>query len=326
MLPQNILKYGKSILKALFTVLLFIVIAYFLDWDMVFDTLKKINFFYFIIAVIIIVPEHGLLAYRWYIIISKNVNVSFTWHLKKFLISVFLSTYTPSPVVGDIYRFAALKDKSEDRWLLFGSLIKERVIGVVGYSIFYLICYSLYQLSKDSITFNYTNAYDIAAVILVIGIFSMIPFIYFIRVISKWNYFIRYKKIQDILRTLIFVLEIPSASWAAIMLFISIVVCIFWTASIYIIGIELEILSLSPWPFFLISGMVGVLSELIRAIPITIQGIGIREGIFAFLLTINNASFDQAFVLGAVAYLALSISIIIAGLIGFSITTSEESE
>jgi len=50
---------------------------------------------------------------------------------------------------------------------------------------------------------------------------------------------------------------------------------------------------------FLLLGMVGILTELVRAIPISLQGIGIRERVFAFLLTEYGGSFDQAFVLGA---------------------------
>ena len=59
-----------------------------------------------------------------------------------------------------------------------------------------------------------------------------------------------------------------------------------------------------------------VLVELIRLIPISIQGIGVREGMFAYFCGKLGISPEAGFILGTVSYLALSLSIVIAGFFG----------
>ena len=63
-------------------------------------------------------------------------------------------------------------------------------------------------------------------------------------------------------------------------------------------------------------GVVVVLAELIRLLPITIQGIGLREGAYAYVFTLLGAPSEAGFALSAVAYLALSLAIILLGAIG----------
>jgi hypothetical protein len=51
-------------------------------------------------------------------------------------------------------------------------------------------------------------------------------------------------------------------------------------------------------------------------VPVTIQGIGLREGAFAYLLAFLGHSPEQSYVVGLAAYLALSVSIVLCGPIG----------
>ena len=61
---------------------------------------------------------------------------------------------------------------------------------------------------------------------------------------------------------------------------------------------------------------VATLVELIRLVPVTVQGIGLREGAFAYLLSFFGHNLEQCYVVGLVAYLALSVSIVLCGPIG----------
>jgi uncharacterized membrane protein YbhN (UPF0104 family) len=56
--------------------------------------------------------------------------------------------------------------------------------------------------------------------------------------------------------------------------------------------------------------------EVIRFIPISIQGIGIREGSYALLFTYLGYPSELGFTVGLIAYIALSISQFIFGVIG----------
>ena len=73
-------------------------------------------------------------------------------------------------------------------------------------------------------------------------------------------------------------------------------------------------------------GAVVILVELIRLIPITIQGLGLREGMYAYLFQILEKSPEDGFVLGSVTYLTLSLSLLFSGLIGSTLKTGSSSD
>ncbi len=311
--------YGNLIKSFAAIAILFFVATFFLDWDKVYKAITEISPLYFVIAVIVIIPEHILLAWRWYLIVRNNVPLTFKVHLRRFLISIFLNSFAPGSVGGDLYRFLVLRKKSTDHWILAGTIIRERIIGVTGFSVFYLICYLLYNSDANITNFSFSDPFDIGAITLTVGLIGLIPAYYLTKIALDRAHFSEKTKTNNILRVVVYSLDPGNIKWALLMLSISMVVCCLWTFCIFLIGIKIPVFLSEHWTIFFVFGMVGILTELIRSIPITLQGIGVREGIFAYLLTFFGASFDQAFVLGAATYIAVSISILFAGIIGFII-------
>jgi len=95
-----------------------------------------------------------------------------------------------------------------------------------------------------------------------------------------------------------------------------------WILAVHVIAIDLNVnISL------LTLGVIVVLVELVRLVPVTIQGIGVREGAFAYFVGIVGESPESGFVLGTVSYLALTFSILISGAVGWCLMFySEKSE
>jgi len=54
----------------------------------------------------------------------------------------------------------------------------------------------------------------------------------------------------------------------------------------------------------------------VRIVPVTIQGLGLREGAFAALLGLSGYAPESGFVLGVAAYLALSAALVLTGALG----------
>jgi hypothetical protein len=75
---------------------------------------------------------------------------------------------------------------------------------------------------------------------------------------------------------------------------------------------------------FLHLAAVATMVEILRLIPLTIQGIGLREGAFAFLLGALGHDPGGSYAVGLIAYLTLSISIVIAGPVGNWIDVVDE--
>jgi uncharacterized membrane protein YbhN (UPF0104 family) len=89
---------------------------------------------------------------------------------------------------------------------------------------------------------------------------------------------------------------------------------IIWIATVGMVALDLG-LQIS----WLTLGMIVVLTELIRLLPVSIQGVGVREAIYAYLFTLFGQQAESGFVLGAISYLALSVSLFVAGLIGWGL-------
>jgi len=68
-----------------------------------------------------------------------------------------------------------------------------------------------------------------------------------------------------------------------------------------------------PWHVLL---AIATATELIRIVPITIQGLGLREGAYAALFGLSGYAPEMGFVLGAAAYLALSVALVLSGAVG----------
>jgi uncharacterized membrane protein YbhN (UPF0104 family) len=90
-----------------------------------------------------------------------------------------------------------------------------------------------------------------------------------------------------------------------------------WVISIKVIatgfGLRVPLLHLA---------VVATLVELVRLIPITIQGIGLREVTFAYLLSFFGYTPEQCYAVGAISYIALSVALILCGPLGQAIASS----
>ena len=84
-----------------------------------------------------------------------------------------------------------------------------------------------------------------------------------------------------------------------------------WVASVFVISNSMGM----NIPFYIFV-LVGSLVEIIRFVPISIQGIGIREASFAFFLTSYNVEIEASYALGLVSYTLLSLSLFIIGILG----------
>ena len=84
-----------------------------------------------------------------------------------------------------------------------------------------------------------------------------------------------------------------------------------WIACVQFVAIRLG-LDLA-WTFL---AAVVTATELVRLLPVTVQGLGLREGAFAALFGVSGYSPESGFVLGAVAYLALSAALVLTGAVG----------
>jgi glycosyltransferase 2 family protein len=62
-----------------------------------------------------------------------------------------------------------------------------------------------------------------------------------------------------------------------------------------------------------------VIVELLRLIPVTVQGIGVREAAFAALFALVGQDPASGFVISAVCFVLLNVATLVVGLAGYAL-------
>jgi glycosyltransferase 2 family protein len=298
-------------MKWLLTLVLLCGAVYLLDWQELRNTLSRISAGAFVFAVVLLLPENLVLAIRWHLIVRTHVPLPMLAHVRYYFISVFLNMFTPAQVGGDIYRFLSLKSATASGWTLAGTILRERLIGVAGYALFFLICFAIFIGINGS--GSLPEIYWLGSAAFILGFLALTLVKPVLRLLRRFRYPFLGRPLARLDEVLSTALNMGSLQFIAGIQSLSLLTCATWTFSILIIARDFNLQT-----DFLVLGMVGILTDLIRALPITIQGIGVREGVFAFLLSTTGVTLEEGFAVGLAAYLAVTVAIILVGAVGFS--------
>lgn len=296
----------KTILRLTASVVLLGIAAYLLDWPTLLRTFASLNPVVFCVAVLIATCQYIPMAYRWFVIVRIARPGPFLWHLQYFSMGSFLNTFTPANIGGDVYRFVKLQ-RDGRRYFILLALFRERLVGLHAYLLGYLIFWLVYVLIGGSRSLMLDL---LAGAIFFAQISLWVLPILFGR-IRRYDWFLARRNIKAIVDTCWRASRFKSQSELMTIFFLSMLALGIWYCSMlylaYTMNIDIEPAAL---------GIVVVLAELIRLLPISVQGIGLREGAYAYVFTLVGATGEAGFALAAVGYLALTASILLMGVIG----------
>ena len=285
---------------------------YLLDWPALRESLQRIHPSAFVVAVLLLLPENALLALRWHYVVRADIPLPVAEHTRRFFIAIFVSSFTPATIGGDFYRFLNLRKKARNNWQMAGLIVRERLIGLAGYALFYLVCAVAYLSSAESGDAALGEAYWLALICFVAGLVGLYPARRLFDILRERLPLFRGGKGAGYGELISVALDMGGVRQILGLQCLSLLTCGMWTLSIVVIARDLEI-----EVGFLVLGMAGVLTDLVRQIPISIQGIGVRESTFAVLLWAMGLSLEQGFILGLASYLAVTIAVVAVGAIGF---------
>ena len=267
---------------------------------------------YFLLALLLFIPRWLLSSYKWYFI-SKKQKMDFKLFFlsKIFLITLFLGSITTG-AIGLHLRIYYLKTKSKASLekCLTNSLIESGLSLITGLLIAFIGSIILIELYPE-----------LPIIILPFFIFYLSVFIVLLekRGGSKlFNILIRpfiperYKTSIDKSVESLYQ-DIPKIKDMLIPFLIEIIVWIFAAIQVYIIA-QAFLINITFYEFILISIISVVISNIL---PISIGGLGIREGAFVFLLSKFGVQSEIAFVISISGFL---VKILIPGLIGLIIS------
>jgi len=301
----------KTALKLLSSIALLGAALYLLDWNTMKAALVELDPWILVLATAIMALEIPALGLRWYLLVNPAAPLPFREHFRRYLIATFLNIFTPAQISGDVYRFISLKDNTESRSALVALMFQERYLGLIGFMLFFVFCLML------ELAWNEAFASGPGWLFVMIGggfaaALLASPFLGRILNIIKNLKPVQASHILD--RTMEFshqVFDAGSPRQMAVLILLSLPGGILWTAGVMIVAANLDV-QLS----FMTIGMIAVLVDLIRLLPISIQGIGAREAAFAYFFTLFGYSAETGFVIGAVSYVIFSLVLVGSGIVG----------
>lgn len=301
---------GKRLFKIVVTLLLLVIAFLILDWKKVINIIGQVHPIAGFMVVFLIFTHFLLTAWRWHILLDLPA-IFFLKNLKVYLYGNFLNSFTPANLGGDVYRFAALKQYSSNRMYFIGRLIEERILGLF----FFLVCYVLfYLISFFAWSGPNPRLFFISSV--VSGICAMLMLI--IPYSNSWINKIFGHYASPKIAQLFFESRFGMSLRPSLMLFrltlLSVAAVFLWITSVYIVALDLN--CLLPWS---VVGIIAILVELLRFIPMTVQGIGLREGAYAYLFHLFGYSPESGFAVGVAVYLFLNIVLFLSGLVSMVI-------
>ena len=289
-------------------IILFIYIIIDIGLENIFHSLLLISPIYFFIALFLIIPRVLLAAYKWLIICKKQkMEIQFFYIIKIFLISVFYGIITPASIGGFISIYY-IKKKANVKWeksitnsLLDGST--ELIAGLSLALIGSIILIEYYPSIFPPILFVFLLI-SILFIILLKKEKGEFLFRVFIRrfIPEKLK-----NKVDEPIE--VFYEDIPRLKELIIPFILEYVVWIIMGVQVYIIALGFSINI--PFHQFILIYMI---SFIVGIIPISIGGLGVREGTLVLLLLKFDVAADVSFVISFIGYLLTNL---IPGIIGW---------
>jgi uncharacterized protein (TIRG00374 family) len=302
-------KIGKFI--PIIGIVLFVGIIYNIGIEKIIQSFKLIPPFYFLLALLLFIPKLLLATYKWqYISRIQKMNFKFLDLAKFLLISLFYGSITPG-ALGLHIRIYFIKTRTKDRLekCLANSMIDVMLALISG--LFLAMIGSLIILN---------NHPEIFTTIFFFFILYVVTFIFFMEKKrgSKLFTFLlglfipkSYKENLDDTISHLYK-DIPKISSLIFPLCIDFIIWFVAATQVYVLAQAFSI----PIPYitFILISIISVMIS--NVIPISVGGLGVREGAFVVMLASYGIPSDIAFVLSLAGFLVKNL---IPGLFGIII-------
>jgi glycosyltransferase 2 family protein len=265
-----------------------------IDAVMVVELFRRTDLFLFGVTVLLLMSDRMLMAFKWNLLTQiKGMGISLWESLRIYLISNFFGIFLPTGVGGDIYRVyytATRQGRTQD---VVASVVLERFIGIIASAAFALIGFSL-MLALDV-----SSSIRLGVVAAIGGCLIVSSAAFWISsragtlaalqhlldsekthwLVRKWfqchEAYIEYQRYRKVLLAF-FLLSLFEQGFFAIANY----------GAARAMGLDVKLI------YFI--GIIPVCQILMR-LPISINAIGVQEGLYAFFFSYLNVSITEAF-------------------------------
>lgn len=249
------------------------------------------------LALLVYLATVVLISWRWQILLSsQGVNISFGRLVRLYFIGFFFNNFLPTSIGGDIYRVLGAGRHGGRRATVAASVLVERLMGMLAVSTLAILAAVVVvrQLADGGVR-GLTLGFGLAMLLLTIVFFHRRTFALaerLIRRISLWGLEARLLRLHDALD-----MFKQKRSALAAVFFLSLVYQLLIVVFSYLVGRALGLAI--PLRYFLLCVPFTVIISLV---PISINGLGVRESGYVFLLAKIGYSSSQAVGLSLLIY------------------------
>ena len=283
---------------------------YYLDFDILLISISRISFDVFFAFISLTAVSFFIMALRWYMIVSLVIKVDFLEQLVVYLKGAFLNSFTPANIGGDAYRVFVLKMQGEEVLDVVKLLFRERLIGLNSY-IFtaILTSFQIYIFLDDEITFS---GHHISLIPLSLFMFFIFPQILIILAFRMKILRVYTNRDAPVIgRTIAYLSQAQQVFCFKGV--VAVYALSFLSLLIWIICNEIILRSVGLDVPFIQVAFVACLVELIRVLPLTFQGVGLREAAFSYFLSRFGYDANLCYAAGFLVYIILTCSIFMCG-------------
>jgi len=290
------------ILRVIFGLGLFFVLGYKIGFQRILFLLRGVQIHLLFVAFLTFLLAIFSSSMRWKVILSIEKNISLLGLVRVYLASLFLANFLPSGGI-DLLRAVYLSQFTRKRAFSFASVLVDRFLGLIAIIVFVILGISLgmEELRKFR---KVTALISLSLVFLLFFLFSEKTNQFLDPILRKVPFG---EKFLNLLTALQKYKKSPQLLLNGFL--ISLLIQFLFVVTAYF-----DALSLSLHPPFLKTIVYVSLINLIAMVPITVSGIGVREGGFVLLFSGIIAK-ESAFALSFLYYLTSVLVSLIGGIL-----------
>jgi len=285
----GIKKYGLITVKFLVTITLMAVLVSNAHWPTIFNQVQYIGALPIAVTLVILILSVTISAYKWKIFLSiHDLNFDFSTLHRYYFIAMYINNFLPTTIGGDGYRIYKTFGNERSKSTALIAVIMERVTGLVALLLLaFVSAIYLFVSTGDDIVRIFLIA---AAMFSVTVAFSyyIFPARVFHRLTKRFRRIARIVEdfsshIDDYTKHRHLTVKVVTVS----------VLFHFHLCMAYFVLLNFGLsLSVSFYELFVVLAVVGIIGIL----PISINGIGVVEGTFVFMIGQFGVDYDYALI------------------------------
>ena len=300
-------QFINTLIRILLTVLILAVIFAKIDFQSTISVISNSNFVFILLSFMTLFIFSYILALRWQMVLKLyGFNVSIFRSFKIYMIGLFFGNFLPSTVGTDVIRGIYISDKDKRISDVISSILIERWIGLLGI-LFYIIIVPMIFFSR--VELKYFLPISITGLLLSAVFFIAISndkvFLFFSGVFSKIKFLKLGEKMNSLFASLRLIKD--HKKQLVINLLLSFMIQVVFVFTNYFIvlsqGLSISLTDLIIYIPFI---------SLISMIPITINGLGLRE--WAYMTFFSSAMKEETVALSITFFLVTVIFSIMGGI------------